>query len=327
MNVLSLFDGISCGQLALQRAGIKIDKYYASEIDESAIQITQKNFPNTIQLGDVTEWREWNLPKIDLLIGGSPCQGFSYSGKGLNFSDPRSKLFFEYADILNHYEPKYFLLENVKMKKEWQDVISSYLGVEPVKINSALVSAQNRERLYWTNISNIEQPNDLEIFVYDILEDNVDEKYYMSEKWHKWWEENKDFQLRKKYSALNPDKAITMKARQYANWNENFICGAMRGRYLENGIRKDGKGKPTQRIEVRFDSKTNCLTTVQKDNLLINESENRIRRFTPIECERLQTLPDNYTAGVNDSQRYKMIGNGWTVDVISHIFSYLKIDK
>jgi DNA (cytosine-5)-methyltransferase 3A len=236
-------------------------------------------------------------------------------------------LFFEYADILNHYEPKYFLLENVKMKKEWQDVISSYLGVEPVKINSALVSAQNRERLYWTNISNIEQPNDLEIFVYDILEDNVDEKYYMSEKWHKWWEENKDFQLRKKYSALNPDKAITMKARQYANWNENFICGAMRGRYLENGIRKDGKGKPTQRIEVRFDSKTNCLTTVQKDNLLINESENRIRRFTPIECERLQTLPDNYTAGVNDSQRYKMIGNGWTVDVIAHIFSYLKINK
>lgn len=324
MNVLSLFDGMSCGQLALQRAGIKIDKYYASEIDESAIQITQKNFPNTIQLGDVTEWREWNLPKIDLLIGGSPCQGFSYSGKGLNFSDPRSKLFFEYADILNHYEPKYFLLENVKMKKEWQDVISSYLGVEPVKINSALVSAQNRERLYWTNISNIEQPNDLEIFVYDILEDNVDEKYYMSEKWHKWWEENKDFQLRKKYSALNPDKAITMKARQYANWNGNFICGAMRGRYLENGIRKDGKGKPTQRIEVRFDSKTNCLTTVQKDNLLINESENRIRRFTPIECERLQTLPDNYTAGVNDSQRYKMLGNGWTVNIISHILGYIK---
>ena len=163
-----------------------------------------------------------------------------FAGKGLNFEDPRSKLFFKYVEVLNSYKPKYFLLENVKMKKEWQDVISKYLGVEPIEINSSLLSAQNRVRLYWTNIPDVEQPADLGIFVCDILEENVDKKYYMSDKWHKWWEKNKDFQLRKKYSALNPDKAITMTARQYSNWNGNFVCGAMRGRYLEDGVRKDG---------------------------------------------------------------------------------------
>ena len=141
MKVLSLFDGISCGQVALERAGIKVDNYFASEIDKYAIKVTQKNYPNTIQLGDVCNIKGNELPKIDLLIGGSPCQGFSFAGKQLNFNDPRSELFFEFVRILKEVKPKYFLLENVKMKKEYQNVISKHLGVEPIEINSALVSA------------------------------------------------------------------------------------------------------------------------------------------------------------------------------------------
>lgn len=152
MNVLSLFDGISCGQLALRQAGLHIDNYYASEIDAKAIQVTQTYFSNTIQLGDVTKWRAWTLPKIDLLIAGSPCQGFSSAGKQLNFDDPRSKLFFDFVDIKNNYNPKWWMLENVKMKQEWQDIISEKVGCRPIFINSADFSAQSRQRLYWTNI-------------------------------------------------------------------------------------------------------------------------------------------------------------------------------
>ena len=173
MNVLSLFDGMSCGQLALKRANIPYKKYFASEIDKYAIQITQKNFPDTVQLGDVNNWMNWNLPKIDLLLGGSPCQGFSVAGYGLNFSDPRSQLFFRYVDCLQWYKPTWFLLENVKMKKEWQEVISNLLGVQPIEIDSALVSAQSRKRLYWTNIPNITQPEDKGILLKDIIEDGV----------------------------------------------------------------------------------------------------------------------------------------------------------
>ena len=180
MNVLSLFDGISCGQIALERAGIKVDNYFASEIDKYAIKVTQKNYPNTIQLGDVCNIKCNELPKIDLLIGGSPCQGFSFAGKQLNFNDPRSKLFFEFVRILKEVKPKYFLLENVKMKKEYQNVISEHLGVEPIEINSALVSAQDRKRLYWTNIPNINKPDDKGILLSDILETEVDDKYYIN---------------------------------------------------------------------------------------------------------------------------------------------------
>jgi DNA (cytosine-5)-methyltransferase 3A len=169
MNVLSLFDGLSCGQLALNRACIKYNKYFASEVDKYAIAVTQHNFPKTIQLGDVLQVRDKDLPKIDLLIGGSPCQGFSFAGKQLNFDDPRSKLFFEFVRLLEECQPKYFLLENVKMKKEYQDVISNYLGVEPIEINSALISAQNRKRLYWANIP-VTQPEDKGILLKDVLE-------------------------------------------------------------------------------------------------------------------------------------------------------------
>jgi len=151
MNVLSLFDGMSCGQIALGRADIKVDNYYASEIDKYAIQVTQKNYPNTVQLGDVTKINAKDLPKIDLLIGGSPCQSFSRSGNGTGF-DGKSKLFFEFARILEETKPKYFLLENVSMKKEWENVITEILGVEPVMIDSKYFSAQKRQRLYWTNI-------------------------------------------------------------------------------------------------------------------------------------------------------------------------------
>jgi DNA-cytosine methyltransferase len=170
INVLSLFDGMSCGQIALDQLGIKVDNYYAAEIDKYAMQIAKKNYPNTIHLGDVTSVYAQHLPKIDLLMGGSPCQGFSFAGKQLNFDDPRSALFFEFVRLLKECKPKYFLLENVRMKKEYQDVISEHLGVEPIMINSALVSAQNRVRLYWTNIPNITQPEDKGIVLKDILD-------------------------------------------------------------------------------------------------------------------------------------------------------------
>ena len=171
MNVLSLFDGMSCGQIALDQLGIKVDNYFAAEIDKWAIQVTKKNYPNTIHLGDVTQIKGEDLPQIDLLMGGSPCQGFSFAGKQLNFDDPRSALFFEFVRLLKETKPKYFLLENVRMKQEYQDVISEHLGVKPIMINSSLVSAQNRVRLYWTNIPNITQPEDKGIVLKDILED------------------------------------------------------------------------------------------------------------------------------------------------------------
>lgn len=170
INVLSLFDGMSCGQLALQRAGIKVKNYYASEIDKYAIKVTMKNFSNTIQVGDITKLKGSNFPHIHLLMGGSPCQGFSFAGKQLNFNDPRSALFFEYVRLLKEVKPDYFLLENVRMKQEYQDVINEALGVKPVMINSALVSAQNRVRLYWSNIPGITQPEDKGIMLKDIIE-------------------------------------------------------------------------------------------------------------------------------------------------------------
>lgn len=328
MNVLSLFDGISCGQLALQRAGIKINNYYASEIDKYAIQITQKNFPNTIQLGDINNWQQWALPQIDLLIGGSPCQGFSFAGKGLNFEDPRSKLFFKYIDIRNHYKPTYFLLENVKMKKEYQYIINEYLDIEPIEINSVLVSAQNRKRLYWTNIPGIEQPKDKYVYLKDILEMNVSDKYILSDKSmsrikRRNWSlprvepEKTDCILIKNNSGqLSIDSGTTL-----------IRCVAMRGRNPENPTSRKS-GLPTeQHLEPRNDGKTNCLTTVQKDNYLEMLSNGKFRRLTEKECERLQTLPDDYTNYVSSTQRYKCIGNGWTVDVIVHIFSYLKLIK
>lgn len=278
MRVLSLFDGIGSGYLALERAGIGIEKYYASEVDKYAITIAKKNFPNIVQIGDVREIDGEQLREIDLLIGGSPCQGFSFGGKKLGFQDPRSKLFFDYLRILKQIKPKYFLLENVIMKKEFQVVISEYLGVEPIKINSDLVSAQSRNRLYWTNIPGVVLPKDRAIQINDIVEGN----------------------------------------------ETDIVCGASRGRFTVNGKRQDHKmsvkGLTTQRIELRKDKKTNTLTTVRKDNLVVNTRTMEYRYFTPVEYERLQTFPEDYTEGVSKTQRYKLLGNSWTVDVIAHIF-------
>lgn len=281
MNVLSLFDGISAGQVALQRAGIVVDNYYSSEVDTFAISIANKNFPNTIQLGDVTKWRDWDIDfsKIDLVIGGSPCQGFSFAGKQLNFQDERSKLFFDYVDILNcikSLNPNIkFLLENVRMKQEYQDVISKFLNVSPIAINSSLVSAQNRLRYYWTNIENIEQPNDKNIILKDVLVDNPIQKHFLS------------------------DKAIDYMSR--------LRNGKPRWEYHKNPL----------------DAKAACLTANMYKGVPYGVIKEKGRKLTEIECERLQTFPDNYTEGISSSQRYKALGNSWTVDVVSHIFKNL----
>jgi len=301
MNVLSLFDGISCGQIALNKANIQYNNYFASEIDKNAIKVTQHHYPNTIQLGDVTKI-EFIASKIDLLIGGSPCQGFSFAGKQLNFDDPRSKLFFEFVRLINECKPKYFLLENVVMKKEYEDIITEYLGVAPIKINSSLVSAQNRVRLYWTNIPGVGVPEDRGVTLNDVLE--IDSN----------------------------DNPAAIRGRRL---NKATIIGR---RLNEVGKRSDyNKDIPiTQCLEVRATNtnKSNCLTTVDKDNVLTplpigrhpNAFKDKLsfRYYSLLEYERLQTLPEGYTNLVSVSQAKKMIGNAWTVDVIAHIFSYLK---
>lgn len=272
MNVLSLFDGISCGRVALDRAGIYYDNYYASEIDIYTMKVVRKNYPDTIQVGSIETLHSYP-PYIDLIIGGSPCQGFSFAGKQLAFDDSRSQLFFEFVRILRAINPKYFLLENVKMKKEYQDIISSYLGVEPIEINSALVSAQNRKRLYWTNIPNVTQPEDKGILLKDILETGV----------------------------VDRDKSYCLDA---SYW---------KGTTLEQYLTKS-------RRQIVFTERRT------EEHILLDE-QNKFRKLTPIECERLQTLPDNYTAGVSNTQRYKMLGNGWTVDILAHIFKGLNNDS
>lgn len=536
MKVLSLFDGMSCGQIALKQLGIIPEVYYASEIDKHAIKQTQLNFPDTIQLGDVTKWKKWDIDwkSIDLVLAGSPCQGFSFAGKQLAFDDPRSKLFFVFIDILNHIRSLnpdvLFLLENVNMKKAHMRIISEYCGVFPVNINSNLVSAQNRDRWYWTNIrtkqvglfgevyTDIPQPEDKGIFLRDILEEEVDEKYYVSQAVI-------DRMMRKNYSkpSINPEKTGTLNTKNNSasmsidsgttfisidgkaptqrvatgrsldrkhnyqfiklniegkvspNQNKSscfaagahsggyhsdmdLICVAMRGRNPDNPSDRR-VGSPTeQRLEPNTSGKTNCLTTVQKDNLIVedvrvkgfsytdrgirphredyrksgvseygtilytdqksdthiashvgmiiekgaplskrqnanyksadqkanaflstshkgsqangmtlvrgiiqlnpskdsggvqpyqqdriydvngiapalcsghggmgcNVNTDRIRRLTPTECARLQTIPDWYKWECSDTQQYRMLGNGWTVDVIAHILSFIK---
>jgi len=303
INVLSLFDGISCGQIALERVGVDVDNYFASEIDKYAIQVTKHNYPNTKHIGDVTDVKGADLPKIDLLIGGSPCQGFSFAGKQLNFDDQRSKLFFEYVRLLKECKPKYFLLENVKMKKEYQDVISEHLGVNPIEINSALVSAQNRKRLYWTNIPGIIQPEDKGILLKDILEYGyVDgEKGYCLDACY-----YKGGNLKQYFEKHRRQLVFSANYLQYDLSGKNHKSQDQRAYYL-NG--KHGT-LPSN----------NCSTKVK---VLIDKEKINIRKLTPVECERLQTVPDGYTDHVSKTQRYKMLGNGWTVDVIAHIFKGL----
>jgi DNA (cytosine-5)-methyltransferase 3A len=411
MNVFSAFDGHSGGRIALDVLGIKPTKYYASEVDKYAEKLSECCYPGEIdRMGSIMNWREWLIDwaTIDLFIGGSPCQGFSMAGKMAGTAaildgekhivDSREKylelkeagaeflsqsfLFWEYVLLLDHVKqcnPKVkFFLENVKMKKEFLNLITDAIGVEPTFINSALLSAQNRQRWYWCNWGVI-QPEDKGIVLADILECDVNNEIEInSPGWHRWFEGKKEFQIKKKYSVIcndgSTEKAIPMTARQYASWNGNFVevkCAAQRGRYNDNG-------KIQQQFEVRKDDKTNSLTTVQKDNFVmqrvatasdikghdynkriyssegkspslaaasggnlepkvsIQKSETdclksvHYRKLTPRECGRLQTIPEHIidkmlNSGVSNSQIYKALGNGWTIDVIAHIFSQMEI--
>jgi len=370
MNVLSLFDGMSCGQIALDKLGIKVNKYFASEVDKYAMSVAKHNYPNTVHVGDV-QFVTANMlgnNKIDLLIGGSPCQGFSFAGKQLNFEDPRSKLFFEYVRLLKELKPKYFLMENVRMKKESQDIITKYLGVEPIVINSSLVSGQNRHRLYWTNIPNVEMPKDKGILLKDILESGTPDMVA---------------DQGKRTVKEDIDKSHCLLARDYKGFGNQAMTGVKQGDCEPREFSLDSdchhvadatdiKGHDILKRVYGEEGKSPTINTMNGGNrepkVLVNESANkegkaysltasysgavawnscerkqrtmvpvdksnekdpniynglRYRKLTPLECERLQTVPDNYTSTVSNTQRYKMLGNGWTVDVIAHIFSFI----
>lgn len=387
--VLSLFDGMSCGQQAFERIGVNVLEYYASEIDKHAIAVTMHNYPNTKQLGSVVDVDGYKLPKIDLLIGGSPCQSFSFAGKRKGMStkceteiltlehylelkaegyefEGQSYLFWEYMRLLNECKPKYFLLENVMMGEKWEKILSKAIGVKPIEINSALVSAQNRRRLYWTNIgmqpmglfgdleSIIPKPKDKGILLKDILESEVDAKYYLSKQ--------------RIETMLKSERSVPYVNEETKKFN-CLLAGYNKiptdGQYVVHNTmpRSSTNGNGGTGHLSRTDGKTYCLTSVQKDNLVMQlnpstesggkqpyqqnriydtdgispalmaqmscgthaiKHERKIRRLTPLECERLQTVKDGYTSVASDSQRYRMLGNGWTVDVIAHIFSFIK---
>lgn len=374
MNVLSLFDGMSCGRIALDRAGIQVDNYYASEVDKYATKVSVANYPNIIHLGDVTKWREWDIDwgSIDLLIGGSPCQGFSFAGKQLAFDDPRSALFFEYLNILNHIRSinsdVKFMLENVRMKREYLEVITELLGVEPIFINSSLVSAQNRQRYYWANWD-FEQPEDRGFVLADILESSPAAPTLMSAKFVARQ------QGRRCLIDASKSKAASLSAGEYVKSGRQgdylactvngvaiherrgvetlegnayaltasagtggkalegckFVGGIEAGRRLYDGknlsrnfrqgsrvYHESGKSPTLPAAPVGNQAGHACLVGGVSDCDGLH-----YRKLTALECERLQTVQDNYTNHVSNTQRYKMLGNGWTVDVIAHIFSSL----
>lgn len=368
MTVLSLFDGMSCGRIALRELGMEPEVYYASEIDPHAIRQTLHNFPDTVQLGDVERWREWAIDwaGIDLLLAGSPCQGFSFAGKQLAFDDPRSRLFFVFADILAHVRKANpnvrFLLENVNMKREHLRVISEYCGVFPVRINSALVSAQNRDRWYWTDIrtrreglfgelySDIPQPADRGLTLRDVIDKEVPEKYNVSEKLLRYITDPKRLG---KYTELNDGskKASCLTAKANASWTGSFVYQRPRG-YNQGGIHPDkvpalsANGWERNHLVIQLNpcrefgtqprqqnrvystyGKSPAINTGTGGNLQVKilTEDCRIRGLTPTECARLQTIPDWYEWVVSDTQIYKMLGNGWTVDVIKHILSFWEV--
>ena len=452
IRVLSLFDGMSCGQLALQKLGIEVDTYYASEIDKYAIQVAKENFPKTIHVGDVCQLKSEDYKDIDLILAGSPCQGFSFAGKQLAFDDPRSALFFEFIRLLKEIKPKYFLLENVRMKQQFQDVITDqvsacypdYQGddlfgskIKPILINSALLSAQNRLRLYWTNIPNIEQPKDKGIVLKDILiaEEEWQEEVpqYLKNNFHgqpranqvrhidvgksktltatmykgqiqswikkdfispdrvKKYVEDETSEVNDTYNkrTIKGDKSTTIRPnnntgniwvndqaiketkpiqvgiaseingydilkRVYSPEGKSPTLNTMQGGNREpkvaveykamtevrtpeaNAIRREHKKKTgkdwspreMRKLVERDDDKLNTLTSaLTKQHIIQAKEETTLswRKLLPIECERLQTVPDNYTSCVSKTQRFKMLGNGWTIDVIAHILKNMDL--
>ncbi len=282
VNILSLFDGISCARVALEKLGVEVGHYYASEIDKYAIEISKRNYPDIEHIGSVDIVR--GISDIDILVGGSPCQDLSSIGKGKGLVGSRSGLFYEYVRILKEVKPTFFILENVaSMSKENRDIISKELGVQPILINAGLVSAQNRKRYFWVGKINtngeyvsvdIKQPQDRKEYLVNITENDVEEKYYFSKKRIEFF-----LNRPKNYSVkINPEKSNTLRTNYgNASANETYI--------------KDKKG---------------------------------IRKMTPVECERLQGLPDNYTFGVSNTQRYKALGNAFNADVIAHIIKHFQ---
>lgn len=390
-NALSLFNGISALHLALDKSGIKVGKVYYAEIDKYANKVTEKHYPNDIALGDVTKWREWDIDwaSIDLVGAGFPCQAWSVAGKQLGDKDERGMLFWTtleiIAHVLKHNPSAKFLMENVKMKKDFEQYITHHteqaLGkVEKTLINSALVSAQNRNRYYWTNFE-VTQPQDKGILLKDILESTPDEKYTVNQDALPRYTD-KNGKVKGFRDAEQKSNCLTASMHKgFGNDGCTVVSGgAIRGRYIVDGKRQDHKmktaGLTEQRLEVRNDGKTNTLTTVQKDNVVVfrpcelkpnskqsevglwhiatatdikgHEQRKRVysvdgkaptlqtcgggnhepkiyypklryRKLTPLECERLQTFPDNWTDCISNTQRYKSLGNAWTVDVIAHI--------
>lgn len=315
INVLSLFDGMSCGQIALNKIGISINKYFASEIHKPSIYITNKNYNKTIHIGDVrnvsfkngilyTEVGNYNVGRIDLLIGGSPCTNLSFSGnmqglrgetleeylklkeENFDFGQEQSFLFWEYVRLLKEINPKNFLLENVKMTKKWEEVINQTLEVKSIAINSSLFTAQNRPRLYWTNIPFDNNIIDKKLVINDILENVVDVKYFLSE------------------------RGVV------GNLKSKFLDRQPKSKWVKSGTLKIGGNRKNIVDDYEYWEKLDQYSKIDYEKL-------GARLLTPIECERLQTVPDNYTQGVSDTQRYKMLGNGWTVDVIAHLFKQL----
>lgn len=381
MRVLSLFDGMSCGQIALRNLGIVPEVYFASEVDKYAVAVTRHNFPDTVCLGDVRNVNASELGHIDLLIGGSPCQSFSFAGRRQGMStvtkqkilslslylqmkeegfefDGQSYLFWEYMRILTDLRKTnpniMFLLENVEMGSMWESVLSHAIGVSGIHINSARVSAQVRKRIYWTNIRvqndlfgelpyvSIPQPKDRNIHISDILEDDVDEKYYMSEdRVLEIVRRNEELLAakgivkidRKGKIKMHQDKASSLAVGGHGCGNHSdmdmlylsplYLSEATKKGYtvIEDGDCFDlSMPTSTTRRGRKFENKAHCLMT---GNEFCRLQNGRIRRLTTTECMRLQTIPEWYKWNCSDSQIYKMLGNGWTVDVISYILSFM----
>ena len=378
MKVLSLFDGMSCGRIALDQLGIPVEKYYASEIDKYAMQVSQANYPDIEQVGDICNLDPKDYMNVDLMLAGSPCQGFSFAGKQLAFDDPRSALFFEFIRLLKAIKPKYFLLENVRMKKEFLQIISVQVsecypeitfGIEPIFINSSLVSAQSRQRYYWTNIPGVKQPEERGIVLRDILEDDydserdkahcIDANYYKGANVEQYKTKHRRQLVNKPIKVgMNVEQ---VKIRKHVGWKEtkpeqmlelrkdnksNAVSSVSKDSLVVNSYRevrtdeakavrkkvrqqtgKDHTPFRAKKLEPRKDGKVGTVTpSLNKDHEISIEKEDLTwRKLTPLECERLQTVPDDYTNHVSNTQRYKMLGNGWTVEVIKHIFNNMEI--